>query len=85
MDMEVVHKGVNEMLKQDITATSSSQWSSPIVLIGKRDGSKIMSPCKVNHITKKDANLLPTGILVRGRVFSHIRFAVQVLAVATVP
>ena len=36
---EIVEKAVNEMLQANIIKRSQSEWSSPIVIVGKKDGS----------------------------------------------
>ena len=58
---EEARKLVQEMLKRDIIQPSSSPWSSPIVLVRKKDGSLrfCMDYRKVNAVTKKDAYPLP--------------------------
>ncbi|KAL5457414.1 hypothetical protein EMCRGX_G034666 [Ephydatia muelleri] len=52
---------LDEMLEKDVIQPSHSPWSSPIILVRKKDGS--MRFCvdyrKVNSVTKKDAYPLP--------------------------
>ena len=52
---------VGDMLSRDIIEHSTSHWSSPVILVKKKDGS--MSFCidyrRVNSVTKKDAYPLP--------------------------
>ena len=52
---------VNEMLQKDIIERSTSPWSSPVVLVTKKDGSIrfCIDYRKVNEVTKKDAYPLP--------------------------
>ena len=47
---------VQEMLKQGVVQPSHSPWSSPIVLIEKKDGSRCFSVdyCRLNAVTKMD-------------------------------
>lgn len=56
-----VRKMLDEMLEKDVIQPSHSPWSSPIILVRKKDGS--MRFCvdyrKVNSVTKKDAYPLP--------------------------
>ena len=56
-----VSRLIDDMLQKDVIEPSSSPWSSPIVLVTKKDGS--MRFCidyrKVNNLTKKDAYPLP--------------------------
>ena len=49
------------MQKQDVIEPSSSPWSSPIVLVGKKDGSTrfCVDYRKVNDVTHKDSYPLP--------------------------
>ena len=58
---ELVQQHVDKMLKNGIIEPSTGPWSSPIVMVKKRDGS--MRFCidfrKVNDLTKKDAHPLP--------------------------
>ena len=52
---------LTEMLKNDIIQPSNSPWSSPIILVCKRDGSTrfCIDYRKVNSVTRKDAYPLP--------------------------
>ena len=56
-----VRQLLNEMLKNDIIQPSNSPWSSPIILVRKRDGSTrfCIDYRKVNSVTRKDAYPLP--------------------------
>ena len=49
------------MLSRDIVEPSQGPWSSPIVLVKKKDGSTrfCIDFCKVNDLTRKDAQPLP--------------------------
>ena len=56
-----VEKQVNDMLSQGDIQPSTSPWSSPIVLVKKKDGSCrfCIDYRKLNSITKVDAHPLP--------------------------
>ena len=58
---EEVDRQVNDMLSQGVIQPSTSPWSSPIVLVKKKDGSYrfCIDYRKLNSITKNDANPLP--------------------------
>ena len=58
---EEARKLLTEMLAKDVIQRSSSPWASPIVLVGKKDGSVrfCVDYRKVNGITRKDAYPLP--------------------------
>jgi hypothetical protein len=59
-------KLINTMQRQGIIQKSSSPWSSPLVLVMKKNGK--IRPCvdyrRLNSVTKKDAFPLP-------RMFGH--------------
>lgn len=58
---EEVHKLIDEMLNNNIIRPSDSPWSSPVVLVKKKDG-KIrlcVDYRKLNEVTKKDSFPLP--------------------------
>ena len=52
---------VNQMLSRNIIEPAQGPWSSPVVLVKKRDGSTrfCVDFRKVNQVTKKDAQPLP--------------------------
>ena len=56
-----VHGLLDKMLKRDIIEEAHSPWSSPIVLVRKKDGSTRfrVNFRKMNNLTKKDAHPLP--------------------------
>ena len=59
---EEAEKAIQEMQKQNVIETSSSPWSSPIVLVSKKDGSTrfcVDHYRKVNEVTHKDSYPLP--------------------------
>ena len=57
----VVDKAINEMLDAKIIERSPSPWSFPIVIVGKKDGSKrfCVDFRQLNKVTKKDSCPLP--------------------------
>ena len=58
---EEAEQAVQEMLQQGVIEPSSSPWSSPVVLVRKKDGSTwfCVDYRKVNQITHKDLYPLP--------------------------
>ena len=60
-EREEINRQVDEMIEQGVVRASFSPWASPIVLVGKPDGSKRMCVDlrKVNAITKKDVYPMP--------------------------
>ena len=58
---EIINTEVNKMLEEDIIEPSNSPWSSPVVIVRKKDGKYrfCIDFQKVNAITKKDAYPLP--------------------------
>ena len=58
---ETVRHLLQDMLSRDVISPSKSPWASPIVLVGKKDGSTrfCVDYRKVNEVTYKDAYLLP--------------------------
>ena len=57
----VVDKAIDDMLAADIIRPSSSPWSSPIVIVPKKDGSKrfCIDFRKSNAVTKPNSYPLP--------------------------
>ena len=53
---ELLHTQVTEMLKDEVIEPSSSLWSSPVILIKKKDGSYrfCVDYRKLNNVTIKD-------------------------------
>ena len=58
---ETVRHLLQDMLSRDVISPSKSPWASPIVLVGKKDGSTrfCVDYRKVNEVTYKDAYPLP--------------------------
>jgi transposase InsO family protein len=59
---EEINRQVNELIELDIVTPSKSPWSSPVVLVDKKDGTKRMCVDlrKVNNVTKSDVYPLPS-------------------------
>lgn len=60
-EREVIEKQINDMLDNEVIQPSTSPWSSPVVLVNKKDGSIrfCVDYRKLNNITKKDVYPLP--------------------------
>ena len=60
-EKELIEKEVKKMLEGNIIKVSHSPWSSPVVLVEKKDGSTrfCVDYRKLNAITKKDSGPLP--------------------------
>ncbi|KAK3708498.1 hypothetical protein QZH41_003116 [Actinostola sp. cb2023] len=58
---EEIHRQVDELLQQGRVSESSSPWSSPVVLVAKKDGSQrlCIDYRLLNAVTVKDAYPLP--------------------------
>ncbi|CAF4592207.1 unnamed protein product, partial [Rotaria sp. Silwood2] len=60
-DEQIQREEINKLLKQGVIEESTSPWSSPIVLVRKKDGSVrfCIDFRKLNNITTKDAFPMP--------------------------
>ncbi|GFS58829.1 retrovirus-related Pol polyprotein from transposon 297 [Trichonephila clavipes] len=60
-ERRIIHEEVQKMLDEGIVQPSESPWSSPIVLVRKKDGSWrfCVDYRKLNSVTKKDVYPLP--------------------------
>ncbi|UYV79514.1 hypothetical protein LAZ67_17002951, partial [Cordylochernes scorpioides] len=61
MERKIIQQEVDRMMKQDIIQFSESPWSSPVVLVKKKNGSWrfCVDYRRLNKITKKDVYPLP--------------------------
>ena len=59
--IEIIDKEVDRMLEWDVIEPSNSPWSSPIVVVTKKDGTArfCLDVRRLNKVTKKDAYTLP--------------------------
>ena len=59
--VDIAQKAIKEMYEQGIIEPSSSPWTSPIVLVKKKDGTQrfCVDYRKLNEVTKKDSYPLP--------------------------
>ncbi|GFT91272.1 hypothetical protein TNCV_1191031 [Trichonephila clavipes] len=75
-ERRIIHEEVQKMLDEGIVQPSESPWSSPIVLVRKKDGSWrfCVDYRKLNSVTKKDVYPLPriddTLDCLKGAMFS---------------
>lgn len=58
---EMINSQLDEMLQKGVIEPSNSSWSSPVLLVPKKDGSKrfVVDFRKVNNVSKKDAYPIP--------------------------
>ena len=58
--LPAVQEEIKEMLDKRVIVPSKSQYSSPIVMVSKKDGTSriCIDFCKLNQITMKDAHPL---------------------------
>jgi len=58
---QIIDEEVQEMLRNDVIEPSSSPWSSPVVIVRKKDGRPrfCIDFRKVNEVTERDAYPLP--------------------------
>lgn len=60
-ERKIIEKNLSDMLRQNIIRSSSSPWSSPVVLVQKKDCSVCfcVDYCAINKITRRDVYPLP--------------------------
>lgn len=58
---QIISEQVDEMLNLDVIEPCESPWSSPVLVVGKKDGNPrfCLDSRKLNSVTKKDAYSLP--------------------------
>lgn len=58
---KIITEQVDDMLKLDVIEPCESPWSSPVLVVGKKDGNArfCLDSRKLNAVTKKDAYSLP--------------------------
>jgi hypothetical protein len=58
---KIIKEEITKMLKEGIIKESCSPWSSPVVIVGKKDGTKrfCIDYRKINDVTITDAHPLP--------------------------
>jgi hypothetical protein len=58
---EVIREHITKMLKEGVIQESNSPWSSPVVLVPKKDGTTrfAIDYRKLNEVTKKDVYAIP--------------------------
>ena len=54
-----IHRQVEDMLQKGIVQESVSPWSSPVVLVKKKDGRFCVDFRRVNRVTRKDSFPMP--------------------------
>ena len=60
-EKQVIQEEIDKMLEQGVIQESTSPWTSPVVLVKKKDGSTrfCVDYRKLNKITRKDGHPLP--------------------------